>query len=672
MFDWNNSKYIYKKPNYIPFQLELEWCFDFSQANVFIDSLELSVMQNDHDYHIFNDYFGSVNSITWYVHTGLTYDLINDTHLSIFNRKEEEEEEEEEKDIPKKYKLYKIKNIKNLINFPPSISSSSSSLPDNTPITCMKEKLKNELTFRESHQQQQINFRGIPVVEYNESENNSMVWQKIPENEEITQKISSAHPNTVYDTAPPPIYKFNKVDLSNSARDQQGFILKAVIQEKQTKEIVLEDVDYIAFYQILFFCYNYQFPEEDYYNMYDWLSILHVSSRFLFTDIFKYTEYKLCQFLTRDNLLELYKYSDKYYAIHLKKYCECKMNYYQINIQKKKDKDEVIIDIKSENSKSTEDEKNSSALITFYSLSVFLNIIYNLGYIGAVMMFVFSTYKARESNYRYLPLSSTGIVLIGLLLAIGNGLYIIFEILSLGVLVLGQVILWPLIETTRYYRNNNKIIKGYWNGVKLERQLYRNADFKLPHETITDDDMKCSDSNITDSISKTSKLSSNDISLNENSPSPKMDNTNKNKDDIKDTKDIKDIKNSEDTKNTKDNDKTMVLTLVDDKKIEKNYTSYSYSLQEIIFDKEKENQLIIPRKYFKYQSYGGLTLQILFYRFKKVIISCLSWNKIALLPLGLIFMLIPSYRLPYIKNQYDGIQFFWIHKKDNIKQPNFY
>jgi len=80
--------------------------------------------------------------------------------------------------------------------------------------------------------------------------------------------------------------------------------------EKQTKEIVLKEMDYITFYQIIFYCYNYQFPDENNYNMYDWLSLLHVSSRFLFNDIIKYCEYKLLDFTTKENITELYKYAD--------------------------------------------------------------------------------------------------------------------------------------------------------------------------------------------------------------------------------------------------------------------------------------------------------------------------------------------------------------------------
>jgi len=80
--------------------------------------------------------------------------------------------------------------------------------------------------------------------------------------------------------------------------------------EKQTKEIVLKNVDYIAFYQVLFYCYNKYIPDETSFNMYDWISLLFVSSQFLFNDIFKYCEYKLKELSTKENIIEIYEYAN--------------------------------------------------------------------------------------------------------------------------------------------------------------------------------------------------------------------------------------------------------------------------------------------------------------------------------------------------------------------------
>jgi len=79
--------------------------------------------------------------------------------------------------------------------------------------------------------------------------------------------------------------------------------------EHLTREITIKNVDYISFYQILFYCNNGYFPNQLYYNMYDWISLLIVSSRFLFQSIFNYCEYQLKNFITKETIEEISEYA---------------------------------------------------------------------------------------------------------------------------------------------------------------------------------------------------------------------------------------------------------------------------------------------------------------------------------------------------------------------------
>ena len=80
--------------------------------------------------------------------------------------------------------------------------------------------------------------------------------------------------------------------------------------EKQKKEVVLRNVDYLSFYQALYYCYNHQIPEEGTFNIYDWMSLMRLSSQFLFNDIFKYCEYKLMEMATKEDMIEIYDYAN--------------------------------------------------------------------------------------------------------------------------------------------------------------------------------------------------------------------------------------------------------------------------------------------------------------------------------------------------------------------------
>jgi len=76
-------------------------------------------------------------------------------------------------------------------------------------------------------------------------------------------------------------------------------------KEQQTKEITLRNVDYISFYQILFYCYYGYFPEQNLYNMYDWIALLITSSRFLFQSIFNYCELQLKKYINMETIEEI-------------------------------------------------------------------------------------------------------------------------------------------------------------------------------------------------------------------------------------------------------------------------------------------------------------------------------------------------------------------------------
>jgi len=78
-----------------------------------------------------------------------------------------------------------------------------------------------------------------------------------------------------------------------------------IYKEHQCKEITLKNVDYISFYQILFYCYYGYFPDQTSYNMYDWIALLIVSSRFLFQSIFNYCEYQLKQYINKETIDEI-------------------------------------------------------------------------------------------------------------------------------------------------------------------------------------------------------------------------------------------------------------------------------------------------------------------------------------------------------------------------------
>jgi len=114
----------------VPCVIEMEWCFDFRPTNLIFEKLELNVLQNSYYNDVFSvGNFSCVDTINWYIHFGLTDNIINNNHTLKINR-----------------------NVKNR-------------------------------TFLKQYHYDKTNFYGIPIVDYNENKNNSFLWQYLPINE---------------------------------------------------------------------------------------------------------------------------------------------------------------------------------------------------------------------------------------------------------------------------------------------------------------------------------------------------------------------------------------------------------------------------------------------------------------------------------------------------------
>jgi len=284
--------------------MELEWSFDFRPSNMLIETMQLEVMQNDPESQIFDKYLVNVDSITWYVHIGLTKDVINYSYVSTKNgnknkvdhrnkhpHKEVEndesnnntndktghsdklnshDEQNHDDDVEKEKMTTQEKNYKLCI------LKKTDVLTDNRHHFDFKKSKKPKNKYSLHKLDKGIHFNDIPVVDYDENINNSFLWQKIPENDEYYNEIyneidnvdnvdnmdndndnnnnnnnnddddddnnnnnngddhdnnteNNNNNNTTNKKERP---KFNWVNLSKSAYEQYGFILKAVIKGK--------------------------------------------------------------------------------------------------------------------------------------------------------------------------------------------------------------------------------------------------------------------------------------------------------------------------------------------------------------------------------------------------------------------------------------------------------
>jgi len=220
-----------KDQKLIPFQLELQWCFDFRPANAVLDSLELTVMQNDPNSFIFNSSNAIVDSITWYVHAGLTENIINCCYESENDNSKEDivgadvgDSVDHGRDSTTNgYKFYQVKKVKYL----DGEKVHGQTIPN-------IDEIKNRLSFQKF--QKNIHFNGVPVVDMDVRKNNAFLWQKIPENSEYSTFIDILVQGVNEEDRYLSLTKFNRVNLTKSVRNQYGFVLKAVIKgKKETK-----------------------------------------------------------------------------------------------------------------------------------------------------------------------------------------------------------------------------------------------------------------------------------------------------------------------------------------------------------------------------------------------------------------------------------------------------
>jgi len=247
------SEYIkFTNQEEIPFQLEIQWRFGFMPANVLIDTLELTVMQDDPNSLIFYKDLATTDSITWYIHTGLTTNIINCSYESdnndnnINNNNDNNNNNNDDDDDNNNYNnTNDDNNNKNIYNNnkQPHNAINDYNLFKIKDVIYIKQKIKipklqkikNKLTLQKFNSN--VHFNGIPVVKYDQEKNNSFLWQEIPENENYTNYIDSIAKGEVIqvhfwerdDVVWKPS-KFNKIDLTKSANKQFGFILKAVIK----------------------------------------------------------------------------------------------------------------------------------------------------------------------------------------------------------------------------------------------------------------------------------------------------------------------------------------------------------------------------------------------------------------------------------------------------------
>ena len=278
------SEYIVKDPPRIPFTLELEWSFDFRPSNTLIETMQLEVMQNDPDSQIFDKFLALIDSITWYVHMGLTKDVINYNYSQKYDDETENDDstnsddhdiscdDEDHKMSNNTKEMQKTKKNQNE-NCKLSIIKEDDILTDRRYRYNYKKSKKENKKISFHKVDKGIHFNGIPVVEYDEQMDNSFVWQKIPENEDYYDEIydqadnsneqinrennnnfndndnndnnnnNNDNNNNINDNNNgeeennsdgeiKERHKFNWVNLSKSAYQQSGFILKAVIKGK--------------------------------------------------------------------------------------------------------------------------------------------------------------------------------------------------------------------------------------------------------------------------------------------------------------------------------------------------------------------------------------------------------------------------------------------------------
>eukprot|EP00833_Pecoramyces_ruminatium_P013451 jgi/Orpsp1_1/1187483/evm.model.d7180000058059.1 len=208
--------------------MELNWCFDFRPNNTLLKELKFRLLDVKNLMELLK-----VKSTHWYIHVGLTEDLINKSY-----------------------------------------ASSSTHIIDNDNNN-IKKKDKKKYLF-----EKKVNFNNIPVVDFDENKDNSFLWQRIPDT--LIEKYENEK-NSYLKTDVDEFSKFcsnlcgadvqlikvneekeysktvsNPINLSKSANGQYGFVLKAVVNG----EINYDCSDTVA----LFYYNNYVNNTSDFYN----------------------------------------------------------------------------------------------------------------------------------------------------------------------------------------------------------------------------------------------------------------------------------------------------------------------------------------------------------------------------------------------------------------------
>eukprot|EP00833_Pecoramyces_ruminatium_P013526 jgi/Orpsp1_1/1187558/evm.model.d7180000058567.1 len=164
------------------------------------ETLELEILQNRDCTHMFYPSDIDIKSINWYVHTGLTEDLINYSYAVNDN------------DSDNNNIVGQIKEESPLLKYNKTLNIGKGNKLDFKDYNKEKKRNVNNCRFSFQKYNKNIHFNGIPRVDYNEKTNNSFLWQKIPDiiNDENGY--------------------FGKFNLSKSAFKQSGFILKVVFE----------------------------------------------------------------------------------------------------------------------------------------------------------------------------------------------------------------------------------------------------------------------------------------------------------------------------------------------------------------------------------------------------------------------------------------------------------
>lgn len=87
--------------------------------------------------------------------------------------------------------------------------------------------------------------------------------------------------------------------------------------ENHELEIILQNIDYIAFYKILFYCYYDCLPNESQYNKPDWMILLITSKELSVDPLLNYCELKLKDYVTKETVSGIYTFAKVIFFLYL-------------------------------------------------------------------------------------------------------------------------------------------------------------------------------------------------------------------------------------------------------------------------------------------------------------------------------------------------------------------